>query len=176
MRPPRMATWIMSRSIPAQELEWILGDLEEVYRARAEVSGFLAAERWYWSQAMAFSVRFMRERGSEGHGNHHSIVQGRGHPREPLGSAWRDVRFAWRTLVRAPGFVVAAVITLALGIGANTAIFSVVDAILLSPLPLVEPDRLVSLCETNPAVAGFCIASPTNVEDWSRQSSAFETI
>jgi putative ABC transport system permease protein len=63
----------------------------------------------------------------------------------------RDVRYAVRTLVRAPGFAVVAVLTLALGIGANTAIYSIVHALLLKPLPYQDSDRLVQLAVTVPA-------------------------
>ena len=58
---------------------------------------------------------------------------------------WRDIRFAFRQLWKAPAFTVAAVITLALGIGANIAVFAVVDAVMLKPLPYPEPERLVTL-------------------------------
>src|SRR3954468_8062747 len=63
-----------------------------------------------------------------------------------------DVRRAGRRLLRTPAFTVATLVTLALGIGANTAIFSVVDSVLLKPLPFPEPDRLVGLWQTAPGV------------------------
>jgi putative ABC transport system permease protein len=87
----------------------------------------------------------------------------------------QDVRYAVRTLLKSPGFALVAVLALGLGIGANTAIFSVVKAVLLSPLPYPEPERLVWLREVN---AGADIldepASPPNFNDWRTQAASFE--
>ena len=70
-----------------------------------------------------------------------------------LDDAWQDVRYAIRSLRRSPGFAVVAVLTLALGIGSTTAIYSVVDTILLQPLPFVDADRLVRVVENIPSAA-----------------------
>ncbi len=87
-----------------------------------------------------------------------------------------DLRFALRQLVRRPGFTVIAVLTLALGTGASTAIFGIVDRVLLRPLPFPESRRLVALCETHPSIEGFCIASPPDVEDFSRRSRTLASV
>ena len=72
-----------------------------------------------------------------------------------LSNAARDVKYAFRTLSRAPGFTMIAVATLALGVGANTAIFSVINATLLRPLPYKHSDRIVMVWGTNPGGFGW---------------------
>ena len=86
-----------------------------------------------------------------------------------------DLRYALRTLRRNPGFTLAAVLTLALGIGANTAIFSVVDAYLLRPLPYPAPERLVTLWESTQEGGRGGVAM-ANYHDWLAQSTAFESL
>ncbi|HKF54988.1 MAG TPA: ABC transporter permease [Blastocatellia bacterium] len=86
-----------------------------------------------------------------------------------------DLRYAIRMLLRQPGFTVVAVVTLALGIGANTAIFSVVNAVLLQPLGYPESDRLVWLSERGPNFPTMSIAYP-NFTDWRQQQNAFDYI
>jgi putative ABC transport system permease protein len=87
----------------------------------------------------------------------------------------RDLRFAVRTLLKAPAFTVAVVVTMMLGIGATTSMFTVVNSIVLRPLPFPESDRVAALCETSPRMAGRCVASPANVADWARASRALES-
>src|SRR5580700_7209174 len=84
----------------------------------------------------------------------------------------QDLRYGWRTLLKSPGFAAAALFTLALGIGANTAIFSVVYGVLLQPLPFREAARLVLLHETTPRVGDVSVSYP-NFQDWRAQSRTF---
>ncbi|HEX2281357.1 MAG TPA: ABC transporter permease, partial [Thermomicrobiales bacterium] len=90
----------------------------------------------------------------------------------------QDVRYALRMLTRAPGFTLVVVLTVALGVGANTAIFTVVNALLLRPLPYAEPERLVMVWQDFRARGGPVDewASPGNYVDWSREKSLFSDV
>lgn len=85
-----------------------------------------------------------------------------------------DIRYAWRTLRSQPGFTIVAVAALALGIGANTAIFTIVDAVLLQPLPYPQPDRIMKLVRKFPGGTGDSISIPKYMV-W-RQNHVFESM
>src|ERR1041384_2694521 len=87
----------------------------------------------------------------------------------------QELRFALRTLRKSPGITMVAVITLALGIGANTAIFSVVNGVLLRPLPYRDPSRVVLLSEKTPRFPILSV-SWQNYKDWRDQSHSFESV
>ena len=85
----------------------------------------------------------------------------------------QDLRYAVRNLGNAPGFALVAAATLAIGIGANTAIFSIIDTILLRPLPYAHPGQLVRLNETEAAPGKYPFAGPDFV-DWRAQNKTFQ--
>jgi predicted permease len=92
-----------------------------------------------------------------------------------MSTVLNDLRYAIRQLKKSPGFAAIAIITLTLGIGANTAIFSVVDAVLLNPLPYPQPDRIVVLFHEKANFRTGSISYP-NFEDWRRENQSFSSM
>jgi predicted permease len=131
-RPPRIAEWLAGRLLPVESRDATLGDLHERYVDRVRRSGTNAARWWYVRQTLGF-VALM--------------------PAARIG--WgADLRDAARGVVRQPALSASVVAVLALAIGAATAVFSVVDGVLLRPLPFAAPDDLVMLWDEYPKQDG----------------------
>src|SRR5215469_7669026 len=86
---------------------------------------------------------------------------------------WQNLRYGLRVLARSPGFTLTANLTLAIGIGANTAIFTVVNSVLLRPLPFRQPDRLMTLSERDSRFDDASVAYQ-NFTDWHSQNHTFD--
>src|SRR6185369_12857985 len=96
-----------------------------------------------------------------------------------MDTLFQDARYGVRTLLKNPGFTLVAVMTLAIGIGANTLIFSVVDSVLLRPLLFKDSERLVMLWQTSPQQSDQSgknpqVAGPADFNDWNTQNQVFE--
>jgi len=168
-RPPRLAATLLGWRLAPAWREFVLGDLEEEFAARAAAS-FAAATAWYWWQALRCLVAPPPV---------HQQRQPLGLPGDSrMRTLAADVRYAIRVMLGTPGYALAVVLVLGLGIGANTAIFSIVNAVLLRPLPFDEPERLVRIYhrppqDAFPGMKTFAL-SPANFYDWQRDSRAFE--
>lgn len=184
--PPQLAEWLLSRVLDARDRTWVLGDLHEEHARRVESSGARTAARWYWRQAWGAMLPSLRRRMEDGP----SVVRNRV-GESPMGRTaqrverrssnveglWRDVRVAWRSIVRRPAYAILCVATLALAIGANAAVFGVMDAVLLRPLPYPESDRIVLFSELHPErLQDLGWSSVPNMEDWREAARSFESI
>ena len=141
-RPPLLARLLVSVFANAEVRDAISDDLADRYQQMVRENA-VAARRWYWRQALACLLPTARLR----------LARPRRHPRIGrrlvVGGILQDLRFAVRTLAKRPGFTGTAVLTLGIGVGATTAIFSVVNGVLLRPLPYPDAERLVNVWQVN---------------------------
>jgi putative ABC transport system permease protein len=141
-RPPRVARWIIAAATPAADRDALVGDLDELYAMRRDRSARWRADLWYWRQ-VARSVAPLTARRFQPSSPQAMANESR--QTEPMAASLYFLRHAFRRLMREPAFTIAAVLTLALGIGGNVAVFALVEAVLLRPLPYPNADRLITL-------------------------------
>jgi predicted permease len=178
--PPRLALALLARRLPAEWRDFVIGDLEEEFRTRCDVSAS-AARRWFWWQAIRCLAAPPPAHAAPSHPapSHPAPAYLAPLSGDPMiRTLAADFRYSLRVLLRAPSFALAVVAVLALGIGANTAIFSIVNTVLLRPLPFDEPDQLVRLFHVPPQAAfpgmkTFPV-SAANFYDWQRDAKLFE--
>ena len=175
-RLPRIALRVL---LPARRWNEVLGDLEEMYRAKVRSRGEAAARRWLRTETMRLVLSFpslyrrvrfprpelIRDLLDAEHRPFHTEM------------LMRHLKHAFRALIRAPGFTTIAVLTLALGIGANTAVFSVAEAVLFRPLPYDDPEELQFIWSEmrNRDVQRFFTSFPM-FQDYERELTAYESL
>jgi len=147
-----------------------VGDAREEHLEYCRSNSLLPAPIWYWMYIMPIIARFLGNKTP----TNAPQTQPTGGLFTRLGSLVSDLRIALRMLRRKPGFTVAAILTLGLGIGANTTIFSLVDGILLRPLPYPDADRLVGVYRIDPEVTGPDPAPAWLVDLWAVPYAVFE--
>lgn len=173
--PPRLARWILQHALTGPARSAIVGDIEEEFATSvAPHRDARSARRWYWRQTVLSIAACVR-----GPDVPQPLDRHVKEPRVSLARRFEELRDdtigALRQMRRAPGFTALAAATLALGIGANGAIFALVDATLLRPLPVHEPDRLVLLSERT-STGSRSRVSPPNMIDLRDRTGALESL
>jgi predicted permease len=184
--PPRLAERLLERVIGRSDFaESLVGDLREEYRPRA-LRQPARARVWYWVQALRLLARLglARLRAGSAQSVWRRVEERK--PRESMvDTLIRDLGYAMRLMRKRPAFSALALLTLALGIGSTTAIFSMVDGVLIRALPYGEPERLVSVQRTfphwrsDPARAAYWqdnSISYHEFREWRAQQTSFESV
>ena len=151
VRPPRFAEWLLTRALSETDREAAMGDMAEEFAARVERDGPKAARRWYRGQSRrSLTTRFRRDTSERERIGGFSLT----------GGLMKDVQHVIRGLLKAPAWSAIVILTLALGIGASTTIFSVVDGVMLRPLPYPDSDRIVGFSFVRPGGSGAAAVTP----------------
>jgi putative ABC transport system permease protein len=181
-RPPYLAEMVLRIMMrDAKALEGLLGDLFEEYQHVAAARKW-RARTWYWQKIFQlcsmYGMELLRAPGRRSRGKISANQNRSDGTRDSLMSVvLQDLSYAIRVLKRQPGFALIVVLTLGLGIGANTAIFSVLNGVLLRPLPFADPARLVVAWETyRPREIWQGAVSYPNLQEWQERTSVFESL
>jgi putative ABC transport system permease protein len=186
LTPPKPALVLLELALPDEAMESIVGDLEEEMHAIAD-RGAYRARLWFLAQSVIIAIRFLISRFRDRRDgrlltkpedmrkelaqSQTKIEKGK----EFMSSLWQDLRFGIRLLGKAPGFTAVAVVSLALGIGANTAIFQLINAVRLRSLPVANPHEIaeVKITDTDKCCSGdFTSSHPTMTNpqwEWIRE-------
>jgi len=168
LRAARFLEWAIPEG-PSQEM--VLGDLHEEYEARAGAAP-RRARIWYWIEAMRLACGYGQRRRHADKSQLAARGLRRTVKRQRMAQAWSDVRFAIRGMAKRPALSLLVVGTLAVGLAANAAIFSSLDALLLRPLAFPNLPNLVRLYESSPGADAYDRGNvaPGNLHDWQEQS------
>jgi len=144
----------------------LLGDLQQEFVRRANSNGRHHARRWYWGQVFSLGSRYLWERATSLHAprlERHLMID----------SLRQDLQHAFRSLRRSPGLSALVILTIALAVGVNTAVFSVVNGVLLRPLPYRNPESLIQIRDVTPQGWDFSL-SPPNFVSYREQATLLE--
>jgi hypothetical protein len=163
--PPAFVRWLLERLLPRDTADAAIGDLDEEFEGMSRSVPIGAARRWYRREAVSLATAYGRER----------LTPRSRTPRRRMDHMRQDVRYALRALRRTPSFTIVALLMLALGIGATSAIFSFVDGVMLRPLPYRDPQNIVRVWERPPEALRNGV-STMNFRDWQAQNTVFSAM
>lgn len=181
--PPPGAIRLAGWRLPEEVADAVVGDLEEAYRSRVRPEhGRFRADLWFWWQAVTVRRGALRRAAGRLRATRPTWERNRPHRAALDPDPWsrivplRDVTYALRRLTRSPGFTAVAILSLALGIGANTAMFSVVNAVLLRGTPAAEPHRMVEVYTSEADGFAYSTTSHPDYVDLRGGTEVFESV
>jgi putative ABC transport system permease protein len=170
--PPSFAQRLLAAALTRAEYrDTILGDLHEEFGHVAMRTSPAHARRWYWREALRLGCRYALKRRAPNAAASPAPIAGD----SLMSMLVHDIRIALRVMLKRPAATILVAITLALGIGANAAVFGIIDALVLRPFTLPDVDRIVLVSETAPDERYTQeTVSPANFLDWRKQADVFE--